>query len=273
MSPLTARPSPRDGLPHAYTIAEVRIENPAMRTFVLDGEMKAVPGQFVMTWLPKMGLARPADTARPAGTGSPTDEKPFSLSSDSPMALTVARVGPFTHAMHALSPGDRLWLRGPFGRGFSICAGPLMLVSGGCGAAPLLYLAQVARGQGRLVHAVLGARTEEGLLFRQRFADLGCTVYISTDDGSSGHQGTALDLAAATLRAGTVPVDALYACGPEPMLEGVYSLAQAYGHPCQLGYEAYMRCAIGVCGSCVVDDRLVCRDGPVFLYPPAMPRH
>jgi dihydroorotate dehydrogenase electron transfer subunit len=221
----------------------------------------------VMAWLPRADNDRPADTRRPS------DEKPFSLSGVHPIALTVDRVGPFTSAMHGLSAGSRLWLRGPFGQGFSLCPGPLLLISGGCGAAPLLYLAQVARQGGRPVSVVLGARTAVGLLYRQQFGDLGCAVHVTTDDGTAGQRGTALDRAASLLDAGLASADTLYACGPEPMLEGVYRLAQAHGLPCQLSYEAYMRCAIGVCGSCARGGRLVCRDGPVFDRPPSMSNH
>ncbi|MCP4247064.1 MAG: hypothetical protein GY778_08435, partial [bacterium] len=66
-------PDNRGQLPRAYRILEVRVENPTVRTFILDGEMEAHPGQFVMAWLP--GL----------------DEKPFSLSGASPIAVTAAR--------------------------------------------------------------------------------------------------------------------------------------------------------------------------------------
>jgi dihydroorotate dehydrogenase electron transfer subunit len=253
-------PTPDNGdlpgnLPQPYPIAEVRTETPAIRTFVLDGEIEAQPGQFVMAWLPRL------------------DEKPFSLSGASPIALTVDRVGPFSTAMHGLAPGDRLWLRGPYGRGFKFVEGPLLLVSGGCGVAPLLYLAQVARQAGHDVYTVLGARTATGLLLQDQFAALDCTVHIATDDGSAGAQGTSPDRAASLLETGSFSPACLYACGPEPMLEGVYCLAQAHGLPCQLSYEAYMRCALGVCGSCARGDRLVCRDGPVFTQPPAATSH
>jgi dihydroorotate dehydrogenase electron transfer subunit len=96
---------------------------------------------------------------------------------------------------------------------------------------------------------------------------------MTTDDGTAGCTGTALDLVASLLDTGAAPADALYACGPEPMLEGVYHVAQSYDLPCQLSYEAYMRCAIGVCGSCSRGGRLVCRDGPVFDQPPSFPKH
>jgi dihydroorotate dehydrogenase electron transfer subunit len=254
---LTPDHSPHDGLPTPYTIVEVRRETPTIRTLLLDGEIQADPGQFVMAWLPRL------------------DEKPFSLSGTAPIALTVDRVGPFTTALHALAPGDRLWLRGPFGRGFALpdANGPLLLVSGGCGVAPLLYLALVARRAGHAVHAVLGARAASGLLLQDRFAALGCAVHLATDDGSAGARGTSLALAASLLETGALAPSGLYVCGPEPMLEGVYHLAQSHGLPCQLSYEAYMRCAIGVCGSCARGGRLVCRDGPVFTRPPGGHAH
>jgi dihydroorotate dehydrogenase electron transfer subunit len=242
-------------LPRAYSIREVHVENPTTRTYVLDGEMQAVPGQFVMAWLP--GL----------------DEKPFSLSECAPIALTVDRVGPFTAAMHGLQAGDCIWLRGPFGQGFALCQGPLLIVSGGCGVAPLHYLAQVARQAGRQVLAVLGARTAQGLIFADRFGGMGCSVAIATDDGSAGEKGTAIDVASSVLQQEAVQVDTLYACGPEAMLQAAYRLAQLGGLPCQLSYEAYMRCGIGVCGSCARGGCLVCRDGPVFRQPPAVPDH
>ena len=234
-------------LPQAYRIVEVRVENPTVRSFVLDGQMEATPGQFVMAWLP--GL----------------DEKPFSLSGADPIMIAVARVGPFTTAMHALAAGDRLWLRGPLGQGFLLCPGTLLLVGGGCGAAPLLYLAQVANQAGRAVHVVLGARTADGLFFQDRFSGLGCAVHLATEDGSAGQKGTAIAAAAALLGQGNPEVDTLYACGPEAMLDAVRQLACAHHLPCQISYEAYMRCGIGVCGSCARNGWLVCRDGPVRL--------
>jgi dihydroorotate dehydrogenase electron transfer subunit len=265
MSPLSANPNPLRNhalgdLPRPYTIANIRVETPTIHSFVLEGQIYANPGQFVMAWLPRL------------------DEKPLSLSGLSPIELTVDRVGPFTSAMHALSPGDRLWLRGPYGRGFALPGEqssdrPLALVSGGCGVAPLLLLARVARQAGYAVHALLGARSATGLLLVDRFAELGCAVHLATDDGSLGAQGTSLDLAARLLDTRALTPASLCACGPEPMLAGVYHLARAHGLPCQLSYEAYMRCALGVCGSCARGDRLVCRDGPVFAEPPGGSPH
>jgi dihydroorotate dehydrogenase electron transfer subunit len=121
--------------------------------------------------------------------------------------------------MHTLGTGDTVWLRGPFGHGFSLCRGALMLIGRGCGLPPLLHLAQVARGAGRATHVALGARTAQGLFFQDRFAALRCAGHL---------------------------------------------LARERGLPCQFSYEAYMRCGIGVCGSCARGGCLVCRDGPVL---------
>ena len=251
----------RGQLPRPYRIVEIREENPTVRSLCLDGKMTLEPGQFVMAWLP--GL----------------DEKPFSPSCAEPLTLTVTRVGPFTTAMHQLSAGDTVWLRGPFGRGFSLYGQrgssqkEIMLVGGGCGAAPLLTLAQAARQAGTSVFVVLGARTAEGLFFQEQYTELGCRVHVSTDDGTAGERATSVQVAASLLGKKGTAIGALYACGPEPMLDAVYGLAQAHNLPVQLSYEAYMRCGIGVCGSCALGGCLVCRDGPVFHQPPDSIQH
>ncbi|MBN1580769.1 MAG: dihydroorotate dehydrogenase electron transfer subunit [Anaerolineae bacterium] len=254
--------SDRGQLPRPYRVVEIREENPTVRSLCLEGTamhsiaMVLEPGQFVMAWLPGV------------------DEKPFSPSCAKPLTLTVTRVGPFTTAMHQLSVGDTVWLRGPFGRGFSLDRQPvssqkeIMLVGGGCGAAPLLTLAQAARQAGQRVLVVLGARTTDGLFFQDRYTKLGCHVLVSTDDGSAGERATSVQVAASLLSRKDAAIDALYACGPGPMLDAVYELAQMHNLPVQLSYEAYMRCGIGVCGSCALGGCLVCRDGPVFQRPP-----
>jgi NAD(P)H-flavin reductase len=70
-------------------IVEIRAENEQTKTFVLDGSLVAVPGQFVMVWLPGV------------------DEKPFSLAGADPVTLTIAAVGPFSRALHSLVVGEQ----------------------------------------------------------------------------------------------------------------------------------------------------------------------
>ena len=237
------------GLHRSARIVERTAENARTVTLRLETGLETQPGQFAMIWLP--GL----------------DEKPFSISGDDPLCFTIARVGPFSEALHALRVGDRLWYRGPFGRGYDPAPGITLMVGGGYGAAPLHFLARrlLAASATARVEAVLGARTAADLLFPARFADLGVEVHAATEDGSAGLRGLATDAAAALLESGRF--DRLCACGPEGMLERLASLCRERGVPAELSYEAYMRCGIGLCGSCERAGRLVCMDGPVFTVP------
>ncbi len=245
----------RADLPQPARIVERLVENHCTVTLVLDTPLECSPGQFAMLWLP--GL----------------DEKPFSISADEPLAFTVSRVGPFSEALHALGPGDTVWFRGPFGRGFGVETGSRepVLVGGGYGAAPLAFLARHLlarpnRTRPVRIHAVLGARTAADLLFTARFAGLGCEVHPVTEDGTSGLRGLATDAARELLRSGRA--DRLFACGPGGMLDALADMARAAHVPAELSREAYLRCGVGACGSCAHGDRLVCLDGPVFEVAP-----
>lgn len=231
-------------LPTAFRIRDIRDESPTVRTFTLDGAIQAEPGQFVMVWLPRV------------------NEKPFSLVDAAPITLTIARVGPFTEAAHWLRVGDRLWLRGPFGRGFDLLPRLAVLVGGGYGAAPLAFLARRLRAQGVDVSVALGAKGAADLVLMDRFHAVGCHVHPATEDGSLGHKGLATDVAERLLDA--QPDAALYACGPEAMLLRLAHLCRERGTPGQFSLERMMKCGLGVCGSCDYRGLLVCRDGPVF---------
>ena len=240
------------GVPTVCRIVEKHRETRRSTTFVLERRLKAQPGQFVMVWLPDL------------------DEKPFSLVDDDPVTLSVARVGEFTDAMHELGPGGRVWLRGPLGRGFSQPTGRTLLVGGGYGAAPLLFLARRAREAEQEVWVALGAARASDLLFVEEFQSLGCRVEVSTDDGSGGRQGLVSEVAEALLENGNVRNVA--ACGPGPLLDAVADLGRRWDVPTEVSREAYMRCGLGVCGSCAHEGRLVCKEGPVFsVYPEVYP--
>jgi dihydroorotate dehydrogenase electron transfer subunit len=235
----------RTSLPQPARIVDLIDESPRVRTLLLDLHLEADPGQFVMAWLP--GL----------------DEKPLSLVCADPVTLTVARVGPFTTAVCALEVGNAIWIRGPLGQGFALAEpqGALLLLGGGYGVAPIYFLAERALARGWEVSMVIGSQTSAEVLFTDRFGSLDAQVVVATDDGSLGQQGLATDAAERLLE--QADYQALYACGPEPMLEAVASLAESHHLPAQLSYERYMRCGFGVCGSCAQEGWLVCRDGPV----------
>jgi dihydroorotate dehydrogenase electron transfer subunit len=240
----------KTSLPRMARIVELVDEGSKVRTLVLDLRLEAQPGQFVMAWLP--GL----------------DEKPFSLVRADPVTLTIARAGPFSSTIQALGTGERLWLRGPLGRPFTLPpversgpGSPLLLVGGGYGVAPLHFVAERARLSGSTATMVIGARTAADVIFARRFEALGVRVAITTDDGSMGQRGVATGAAERLLDEAVY--GAIYACGPEPMLEAVERLARKLRLPAQLSYERYMRCGFGVCGSCAREGWLVCSDGPV----------
>jgi dihydroorotate dehydrogenase electron transfer subunit len=239
-------------LHRAARIVEKVRENGKTISFVLDISMEeAKPGQFAMVWLPGV------------------DEKPFSISLADPLVFTVSRVGPFSETLHERAIGEMIWVRGPFGRGYAPAAGRALLVGGGYGAAPLHFLAKALLAVGTGVELAVGARAAADLLFVDRFQALGAPVHVTTEDGSRGARGRVTQAVSPLLESGRF--SALYACGPEGMLESLAALCRAAGVPAQLSYEAYMRCGVGVCGACEHGGRLVCMDGPVFNAGPARP--
>ena len=242
-------------LPQPRRIRAIRVENESTKTFELAGGLAAVPGQFVMAWLPGV------------------DEKPFSLAGANPLRLTIAAVGPFTQAVHHLQVGDQLWVRGPLGRGFQLpSAGPpqkLLLIGGGYGVAPLHFLARRALAAGHRVAMVIGARSREQLLFTADFEALDIPLRLTTEDGSAGQPGLVTAALVAILADPQTRPAAIYACGPTGMLAAIASVCQLEGLPFELAWEAHMRCAIGLCGSCEVGHGwLTCLDGPVFDFNP-----
>jgi len=200
-------------------------ENPKTVTVVLDRTLADVrPGQFCMLWLPGV------------------DEKPFSIAGPDPLMFTVSRVGPFSDAIQALAPGDPLWVRGPFGTGWTVGPGRALLVGGGYGAAPLYFLARELRRHRGRAEAALGARTASDLLFADRFGGLGVPVHLATEDGSQGTTGRVTEVVRPLLESGRF--DRVCACGPEGLLEALAALCADRGIPAELSHEAYMRCGV-----------------------------
>lgn len=241
-------------LPTAVTIADVQTDNYRTKTFVLDAKLDAYPGQFVMAWQPRF------------------DEKPFSLVNADPVTLMITAVGPFSRLMHEKQPGDRVWIRGPFGNGFRVADGQrrLALVGGGYGVAPLLWLARTQADVAESITAIVGARTADDLLYMDRFQAhfsaprrAPCAIHPTTEDGSAGQQGLVTHVLEPLLQAGQI--DGIFACGPHGMLGALEKLAQQHNLPAQLSWEAYMRCGIGICGACEHDGTVLCLDGPVLV--------
>ncbi|MCK4457470.1 MAG: dihydroorotate dehydrogenase electron transfer subunit [Thermoplasmata archaeon] len=214
-------------------------------TIRFQDESLARPGQFVMVWIP--GL----------------DEVPMSFSYIGDLkGVTVHNVGEATAALHDASRGDKLGIRGPFGRDYRIEGESILFVSGGTGAASLMPALEVAMGSGIRSTIVIGAKTASELIFVDRAISLGADVRISTDDGSKEYKGFASDLALQVLQEGSF--DRVLTCGPERMMKTVVTACLEKGIPVQVSLERFMRCGMGICDSCSFGGLHVCVDGPVF---------
>jgi dihydroorotate dehydrogenase electron transfer subunit len=155
-------------------------------------------------------------------------------------------------------------VRGPFGNNFTESRGRVLLVGGGTGAAPLLFLAKRLAAKAERLSFVIGAKTKNELVFL-RDLDALCTeesVVGATEDGSYGIQCLATEPAEKLLE--KEKFDLVYACGPEQMIRKVLELTEKRGTALEASLERLMRCGIGLCGSCVIGKYRVCRDGPVF---------
>lgn len=229
--------------PRATRVERVVMENVRVKTLVFDLELEAQPGQFIMLWLPGVG------------------EKPFTLSYMPKVGVSVARVGTFTQRLHEINEGEMLGVRGPYGHGFRLLGEKVCMVAGGVGAAALAPLAETLKASGAKITTILGAKSASELLFERRFLACG-EVSVCTDDGSKGKKALATTLFLELLE--RRDFDAVYACGPELMIYEVARLCEERGIKMQAAIERYMKCGIGICGSCVLDGYRVCVEGPVF---------
>ncbi|HIP84349.1 MAG TPA: dihydroorotate dehydrogenase electron transfer subunit [Methanothermococcus okinawensis] len=230
--------------PEICKIKEIVVETPTVKTFILDRKFLFRPGQFAMLWLPGV------------------DEKPFGYSSD--RSFTVAKVGRFTEAMHNLKEGDLIGVRGPYGTSFEPLGDRILGVAGGIGAVPVVTAVEEFSRKGFEVTTILGACTKEELLFVERFRRCG-ELILCTDDGTLGYHGFTTEMLERLLREDD-KFDLIITCGPELMMKKVVEIGRRYNIPVQVSLERYMKCGIGLCGHCALDDEglCVCKDGPVF---------
>ncbi len=222
-------------------------ENYRVRTIEIDHAMdKALPGQFLMVWVPGVG------------------ERPMSIGNGSPLTISVASVGKVSEEICKLKEGDNISFRGPFGNPFFIPEGAkrILCVGGGYGVVPMYFLSRVAKESGLESLVVIGGRSDKDIIWEKPLYSVCKEVFITTDDGSRGKKGNVM-VEVSWLVEGK-KIDAVYACGPERMMEAVARLCREHGIPCQVSVERYMKCGVGVCGSCDVGGKFACVDGPVF---------
>lgn len=241
------------------SIFDLKIEAP-------QAASSAVPGQFVDLYTddPSRLLPRPVSIC-----GADPEKGVLRL------VYRVSGPGTGTEELSRRAAGSKIRLLGPLGNGFPLSEagnGRVLLVGGGIGIPPLLYAAKKlreARKDAGSAAVILGYRNSDTYLSGEfaPYAD----VVIATEDGSVGTKGTVID----AIRANDLHADAIFACGPKPMLAALASWSEAENIPCWVSMEERMACGIGACLACVcrtkdVDDhshvrnRRVCKDGPVF---------
>ena len=214
----------------------------------LEGDTSAItaPGQFVNIRLEGKFLRRPISVCDwEAGK----------------LTLVYKVVGHGTAQMAAMNPGEALDILTGLGNGYdlTLTGETPVLVGGGVGVPPMYGLAKHLRALGKSVQVILGFNTKDEIFYEEEFKVLGCTVYVTTVDGSYGIPGFVTD----ALK--DLSYSHFCACGPEPMLKALYKASTTSG---QMSFEERMGCGFGACMGCscktLTGNKRICKEGPVM---------
>lgn len=259
--------------PHEVEIIERIQESPGLFTlrlkFTSEDEQRSYqfePGQFNMLYLYGVG------------------EVPISIvsdpSDDHVIDHTIRAVGRVTNGLANLQRGDRLGLRGPFGRGWPMREteqNDIVVITGGLGCAPVVsvinYIMHRRERYGHL-NIVQGVKHSADFIWRERYDQWrqlpDTQVLLAADSGDAlwpWHIGRVTDLF--DKLAFDPDRVSVMMCGPEGMMHVVINHMREYGvedHDLWLSMERNMQCAVGHCGHCQYGGKFVCRDGPVFNF-------
>ncbi len=178
------------------------------------------------------------------------------------ISLIIQTVGQGTKELAKINEGEEINLVYPLGNGFNIEGKNPLLVGGGVGIAPLLYLAKNFHAKGIKPKVLLGFRSQEQMIDLkeyEKYAD----VYISTQDGSVGSKGLVTEN-----EIFTQSYDTIYTCGPTPMMKAISDYSLKNNIKCYASLENKMACGIGACLCCVQNTteghKCTCTEGPVF---------
>ncbi len=238
---------------HVTTVIERRVLAPGVVALTLEAPELARatrPGQYLMAIPP---------AAQAAATALAIYEAEGKLAS-----ILFFITGKRTRELGEMREGDRLDVLGPLGNGFDCSGGArdVAIVAGGVGIASVLLCAQALIANAARVRLFYGARTRELLVDAQRFEDVGCELILTTDDGTLGRRGFVTDALASSRKP-----EAIFACGPSPMLRAVARVAQRFGVRAQLALEETFGCGVGGCWGCVVP--LAAHSAQAPSFPPA----
>lgn len=259
-----------------------------MKKFILDLTVKAVEHLSDKHVLIRLTDQKPLPDMLPGqfvevrvdGSSSTFLRRPISINfvdrEANELWLMVAMVGDGTRKLGELQPGDTLNCVLPLGNGFTLpsdrnaghtkapqnAGHKMLLVGGGVGVAPLLYLGAELQKQGCEVTFLLGGRSKKDLLELDLFNKYG-RVCVTTEDGTMGEQGFVTNHSVLS-----ESFDKIFTCGPTPMMKAVARYATEKGICCEASLENMMACGLGACLCCVEKttegNLCVCKDGPVF---------
>lgn len=259
--------------PKLMKVLDVKPEIPLVNLFVLERNGFAFqPGQFVEVSVFGVG------------------EVPISISSPPSLSdkliLTIRKSGTVTSAIHQVQPGDFLGIRGPFGRPFPMKEFEgldILFVGGGIGLAPLRSLLEemlTHRGKFNRIILLYGARTPKDLMYTYNFESWerkGVELHLSADVGDGVWEKETHPprrVGVVTTLFDDIEINTertvAFVCGPPIMIKfALLDLERKMGLPperCIVTLERHMKCGVGKCGHCMVGDKYVCVDGPVFSY-------
>jgi dihydroorotate dehydrogenase electron transfer subunit len=181
------------------------------------------------------------------------------------LKILIQIAGKGTESLSKVTSGDNLNIIYPLGNSFSLPANDnkILLVGGGCGIAPLLFLGRYLKSNGFIPDILLGFRNKVRIIEFEEYLQIG-NVFITTEDGSMGEKGY---VTTHSIFANN-EYDRIYCCGPDRMMRAIADYCKKKEIVCEVSLENLMACGIGACLCCVVDtvrgNLCTCIDGPVF---------
>ncbi|MCP4129564.1 MAG: hypothetical protein GY754_00985 [bacterium] len=259
-------------VPAVATIDEIKDEIEDVKTYYLSFEDKEIDenfkiksGQFIMCTI--FGAGEFAVSLPP----SPENDR---------FHISVRKVGKVTDALHELTVGDKVGIRGPFGNGFpfeEIKGKNIIYVAGGIGLIPLrssiVHVLQNREDFGRII-LLYGSRSPQDLMYQYNIEEWqkseGFETFITIDNpvpGWTGETGFVNSL----IEKANVPVEdtVAFVCGPPIMFNSVIGdlMGRGLKDDCIIStLERHMKCGYGKCQHCAIGRTLVCTDGPVYTY-------
>jgi len=242
-----------------YKILNKRELTPVTKLFVVEAPMvarKAQPGQFVIVRVTENGERIPltiADYDAEGGT----------------VTIVIQEVGKTSRLVGALNKGDEILdFVGPLGRPAPLAdRGPVVLIGGGFGVAPVYPIAKALKSKGVKVVSIIGARTEDLLILEEEMASVSDELLVATDDGSKGHKGFVTDVLKQLIDEGR-EIEEVIAIGPIVMMRAVAGTTEPYKLRTLVSVDPIMVDGTGMCGACRLtvsgEVKFACVDGPIF---------